>query len=486
MENTENLENLTANETQYQECLDPTVEKALEEASNDMDISTEDTIVDKIDANADAKPNKDESEQFVGNDIEIEITDVEDRSEDEKQEKTGDIDKDSSKMKENQMILKAKGTKENPDTEKYNTKTNVQDLDEYQVVHKNPTKNDAATSKLVLFKKKVFRSGYQQRYQVKNVDEEGNQTRKSLSDERAIDFKIIVEEFRFFWYLLFCFLVLIGIILTRTCTESYFPCEKHPRIYEKLLTSVFGSLNLCVYFDFPPATYVLPTIYSVVVVLAHLYVIAAIFRAWISKEEKRISKMAFKIYCGVMIYFAISVNFFATIFAVPPNLGEDPTTIQIHTIPYTNLCIALCCLQICVTWFGVNVAWTDLNAPRVFRALAIGCTGLLTFTAISKFFLHINALGDVGRCHTNADLKDFLHWKRDICEADNPEEFCGKGLMWQVHSRENIIFSGFVEWTFRLSALVATLCQSGYLYFRHFRTHHIIFSVRDNKQATQN
>ena len=323
------------------------------------------------------------------------------------------------------------------------------------------------------------RSRYQKRYEVKPVDDEGNNTRRSLSVGKiAVDFKIVVEEFRFYWYMLFCLMLSLGVVITKAYTPSYFGCDK----YGSLLASLFGSINMCVYFDFPPVTYVLPAIYSMVVVFAHFYVTAAMFRAWISKEEKRISKRSFKIYCGVMIYFALSMDFFATIFAVSPNLAENPFTIHIHTLPFTNLCIALCLLQICVTWFGINVAWTELNAPKILKVFSIGDVGVLAFTAISKIILHINALGDMGRCNPG-QTKWTGNWTKELCESEDPDTFCGKGLMWSVHSERSIIFSRFVEMTFVFSALITPLFQAGYLYFKHFRTHHIIFSVRDNKKV---
>ena len=397
----------------------------------------------------DLKAQKSEVDLEVGKDMEMENPNQEYKSKDEYPEKGNCATKTSTKEADTQIAPK-------------------------------PTEMDGeVTSKRVLFKKKIFRSGYQKRYEVKPVDDEGNKTRKSLSGgEIAVDFKLIVEEFRFYWYLLFCLMLLLGVVVTKAYTPSYFGCDK----YGSLLASLFGSINMCVYFDFPPVTYILPSIYSMVVVFAHFYVTAAIFRAWISKEEKRISKRSFKIYCGVMIYFALSMDFFATIFAVPPNLAENPFTIQIHTVPYTNLCIALCLLQICVTWFGINVAWTELNAPKIFRVVSIGGVGVLAFTAISKLVLHINALGDVGRCNPG-QTNWTLDWTKQLCDSEDPDKFCGKGLMWSVHSEGSIIFSKFVEMTFLLSALIAPLFQCGYLYFRHFRTHHIIFSVRDNKEA---
>ena len=440
MEENKHPEIIVTKSDQNQDNLREALKNAIEDASNDIEMKTLDV---------DLKDQKKETELEVGKDLEMENENPEYNSKDTHPQKDNNATKISSKEAET------------------------------QIAPKSTEMDGEIASKRVLFKKKIFRSGYQKRYEVKPVDDEGNKTRKSLSGgEIAVDFKIVVEEFRFYWYLLFCLMLLLGVVITKVYTPSYFGCDK----YGSLLASLFGSINMCVYFDFPPVTYVLPSIYSMVVVFAHFYATAAVFRAWISKEEKRISKRSFKIYCGVMIYFALSMDFFATIFAVPPNLAENPFTIQIHTLPYTNLCIALCLLQICVTWFGINVAWTELNSPKILRVFSIGGVGVLAFTAISKIILHINALGDVGRCNPG-QTNWTLNWTKELCESEDPDKFCGKGLIWSVHSEGSIIFSKFVEMSFLLSALIAPLFQCGYLYFRHFRTHHIIFSVRDNKEA---
>ena len=35
----------------------------------------------------------------------------------------------------------------------------------------------------------------------------------------------------------------------------------------------------------------------------------------------------------------------------------------IHTIPYSNFCVALFVLAVIVTWFGEKVAWDGLGIP---------------------------------------------------------------------------------------------------------------------------
>ena len=298
---------------------------------------------------------------------------------------------------------------------------------------------------------------------------------------KYIEMKIVVEECRFYFYLLFCFITLLGYILSNWKTESYFGCDKYP----ELLTSIFGSLSICYVYDFPPSTYVLPFLYSFVIVFVYIYAIASIFRAWIAKEEAKITRNAFHVYCGALIYVALSASIFCTIFAVPPNPGEDYLTIHIHTIPYTNLCVALGVLQIAVTWFGTNVAWLDLKAPIWLRLCSLFYVSLLQITVISKIILHINALSDIGPCDPGP------MWKEKICNSStNPEErippedrICGKGYFWDVKDPMAVLWSQMTEHSWRLTGILCPLIQSGYFWFQRFKTHCIIFSVRDNKNV---
>ena len=313
-----------------------------------------------------------------------------------------------------------------------------------------------------------------QRHIVKTVDSKGNITENAK--DKAIEVKVVVEDFRFYFYLVFCLITFTGWILTTFYAKDFFGCDK----YGNLLSDVFGSVNLCVVFDFPPATYILPSLYSVLVVFVYLYALAAIFRAWISKHENRITPLFFKLYSGAFVYFALSCSIFSTIFAVAPNPPEGKFTVLIHTMPYSNLIVALCCLQIAVTWFGIKVSWAHLNAPKWLRFCSIlGLLGMI-ITTLFKVIQHTNALADIGECNPGID------WKEKVCNSQdsNPVHVCGKGWLWSVHEEETYKMMASVnEKAWVISTILFPTFQSGYFWFARFKTHYIICSIRDSIAA---
>ena len=72
--------------------------------------------------------------------------------------------------------------------------------------------------------------------------------------ERKIRLLMVVEEFRFAFYLTFIMIVIIGIILTKIFQKGD---------YGKPLRDAFGVVSICVYFDYPPSSYVLPSIWAI-------------------------------------------------------------------------------------------------------------------------------------------------------------------------------------------------------------------------------
>ena len=172
---------------------------------------------------------------------------------------------------------------------------------------------------------------------------------KDVGGEKEINFFVVVEMFRFLFYLWFVIIMITGISLTLVFTE-----EK----YSEIIKTIFGSINVCVFFDFPPSIYVLPSLYAIWPVIIFIYAILSVFRAWISKEEKKITKLAFTMYSLVFLYFTLSAAVFSTSIAVQPDL-KKPVTIKLHTLPFTNLVLALTVLQISITWFGFEVNYND-------------------------------------------------------------------------------------------------------------------------------
>ena len=105
---------------------------------------------------------------------------------------------------------------------------------------------------------------------------------------------------------------------------------------------------------------------------------------------------------------------FGTIFAVTPD-RDDPTTMLVHSLPYLNLKIGMCVLQVAVVWFGAKVTWKNSKVSKGFITLSWFHVVLQWLTmVISNPFL-VNSLGNMG-----------------------PENLKGKGLWWDVHNNETI------------------------------------------------
>jgi hypothetical protein len=242
------------------------------------------------------------------------------------------------------------------------------------------------------------------------------------------------------------------------------------------IEGVFGSINICANFDFPPSTYVLPTLYAIALFWIYLYTLLSVFRAWIARLEDKISGTAFVLYSCAFIYFFVSAIVFSTIFAVQPD-PSDPKTVLIHTLPFTNLVISLTILQIAVTWFGRDVSWKGLShrsklTKRIYQGFAYVCLFGVIITSIFKVIHQINSLADVGN-HTKDGVG--LQWEK-----------VGKtmGIWFNVHRSESVkLLLKVFDKLWLLFALICPMLQSGYLTFKTTDTHLVILTIRDNRRA---
>ena len=76
----------------------------------------------------------------------------------------------------------------------------------------------------------------------------------------------------------------------------------------------------------------MPFLYNACVLFAFLYGLVSYWRAWISKEEGKISMRALRWLGVAYAYFAFSTMLFATVFAVSPDPAV-PVTMVIHSFP---------------------------------------------------------------------------------------------------------------------------------------------------------
>ena len=205
---------------------------------------------------------------------------------------------------------------------------------------------------------------------------------KMVEREREINLLLVVEDFRLLFWGWYMLLILIGIILTHMYVKEN---------YKMRFFDVFGALSICVYFDYPPSTYVLTIMWSVSLLIISIYIIASIFCAWIAKEEGKISRVAFYCYNAGLIYIFLSFIIFSIIFAVQPD-PSDPYTMWIHTLPFTNLMYALWIFALLVTWFGLKVAWCELNLPGWFIVATHSVWVGQSLTVPLRTMIQINAL----------------------------------------------------------------------------------------------
>ena len=276
-------------------------------------------------------------------------------------------------------------------------------------------------------------------------------------NEREINLFVVVETFRFIFYLWFLLVIIVGILLTLTL--SYEP------EYKKIIRKLFGSINVCVFFDYPPATYVLPSLYAVWPVIVFQYAILSIFRAWISMEERHITKFSFVLYSVSFIYFWISSAIFSTSVAIQPVL-EKPETVMLHTLPFTNLVLSLTFLQLAITWFGFKVSWKNLKMPRFIETVTVVFMISLSITSILKITQHLNGV---------------LHIQAIENEADEKKS---GGKWWSVDDNNVMsIFCQIVDAIWFISVLFWPMVQSGYLMWRNRDTHGLIITIEDNRDG---
>ena len=271
--------------------------------------------------------------------------------------------------------------------------------------------------------------------------------------EKKIKLFVVVELFRFLSYAWTTIILAVGGVLT----VLYSGVD-----YTAVMKSIAGSMNVCVYIDFPPATYVLPAMYSLCPILVFLYTIASIFRAWISKEEKKMSQCSFILYVSAFAYYFQSALIASTSFAVQPN-PKIPVTIMIHTLPFTNLIVGLTLMQYATTWFICQVSYFEEKKPKYMPLGNYVCSMFLTFATIFKVVYHINMM--------------------DGLELNIQDEVVSNGWIWNVNDETIGVVGQFMDVIWNICALVLPMIESGYLAWKRLDSHGLIFTIEDNRLA---
>ena len=89
-------------------------------------------------------------------------------------------------------------------------------------------------------------------------------------DESTFEIRIKVQGFKLVAYLAFLVMNIIAVI----CTYAANGGIPEPNVVKE----VFGANMICLFYDAPPATYVLPPFWTVCAILGTFWTLASIFR----------------------------------------------------------------------------------------------------------------------------------------------------------------------------------------------------------------
>jgi len=279
---------------------------------------------------------------------------------------------------------------------------------------------------------------------------------KNTNGEYSFNMVIVVEDFRVGVYVSFILVMIIGAILTELFADGV------DGDFDVYIHAVYGVSNGCIYFDFPPATYVLPFLWGFGMYFGFIYSSASVIRIQVSYLEMKLSRCACVWLTIAHVYVVLSGMYFSTVFAVQPD-PDDPVTMIIHATPYLNMKWALCILQITVVYFGINVAWVDLNFPSWFHIGSIIHIILWFVTDLVTTVLILNAQGDMG-----IDME-------------------GKGLWWSVQSEANkLTFDLFGNYLGVVFGIFVPFMQAIYISRRGKNTDALHVTVSDNRVSAYN
>ena len=164
--------------------------------------------------------------------------------------------------------------------------------------------------------------------------------------EKALKIPVKVQALKLWTYLAFLALNIIAIICTFAVNGGI------PET--NVVKEVFGANMICLFYDFPPATYVLPPLWAVCVILGSFYCLTSIYRARLAQVENQIT-LGQRIFFNISsIGLAIAVIIFSICLAVQPDTDDIPNNpkpedfpiLKIHTYPFTNLMIWLVMEQV--------------------------------------------------------------------------------------------------------------------------------------------
>jgi len=123
-------------------------------------------------------------------------------------------------------------------------------------------------------------------------------TDSSMANSGNSELRLVVEKLRLLGYSGFWIVVISGIVLTRFFSDVV--------LEKSLLVEVFGYNNICVYFDTPPSTYVLPFLWAFTLVLMLTYIVVHWLHMRAEVQEGTLSPSLYKTLTGLKVFEALT------------------------------------------------------------------------------------------------------------------------------------------------------------------------------------
>lgn len=198
------------------------------------------------------------------------------------------------------------------------------------------------------------------------------------------EFELSPERFRLYAYATFAAVIGTSIVLTKNFADL-------PE--ETIIKKVFGYNNVCVYFDYPPASYVVPPMWVMFLLLWLCYGVTWSIRVGMKRDAGLLSKCASNTMQALTVFECISALYSIMVHVNKPFLEKDHVFgLAMHMHPFTIFVVALFTNSLKNVWY-----LCALNKISRVQQISSWCF-LVVFFALSlqKVVTQINAMFEGG------------------------------------------------------------------------------------------
>ena len=198
----------------------------------------------------------------------------------------------------------------------------------------------------------------------------------SHDDDTLLRFTVSPELLRIGAFVSFAVLVVVAVVLTRAFADV-------PE--QTVIALIFGYDNICIFFDYVPATYVVPTLWMFVAGFFLSYIFTFWLRSKLAMKRKLLSPVAYRTFSVLSAFEAFCTVYFIQVFVNPP---YGPGGLTMHMTPFTLFIIEIWTMSLKSVWyFHVCEGWMTL-AHKIVGWMHVAALGIVT---VYKVLVQANA-----------------------------------------------------------------------------------------------